>query len=283
MNDRGQAVGVGWLAPDAQGFHPFLWEKGRVTDLGVLERGEREYGRATDINEHGLVVGFGVVDQDPEQSGMHAFRWQDGVLTDLGVPGEDSLARAVNNRGQAVGTRYPAGTGAHAVVWHDATATDLGPGQAFDINDRGQIIGWTPERGATMWYRGRAHDLGAPPGLDDWTPVAINERGWIVGTARVGLFERSYLRRISSFVDLGTLGGSSTSVVGLDDLGDVFGTSETAGPVTGPHPFRWRHGRMTDLSTRGVSAESPVMGVGPRGEILGAVGPPDNVHAGLYR
>jgi probable HAF family extracellular repeat protein len=48
-------------------------------------------------------------------------------------------------------------------------------------------------------------------------------------------------------VVLGTLGGSSSVPTGLNDRGEVVGWASTANGEV--HPFRWRHGRMTDLGT----------------------------------
>ncbi|GAA3351553.1 hypothetical protein GCM10020358_81650 [Amorphoplanes nipponensis] len=265
------------MGAGATGTHGFLWSAGRVTDLGVLEHGEREYGRATDVNDRSQVVGFSVFRAGPEQSYAHAFLWQHGVLTDIDPASLDSMATAVNDRGQVVGTRYTA-EGAHAFLWQDGTMTDLGTGYAGDVNDRGQIIGRNAMggTGATMWFRGRVYDLGAPPGLDDWRPIAINERGWIAGNGG-SITERAYLWRAGAFRDLGTLGGPTASVVDINDRGQVLGLSETA--AGGLHPFLWQGGAMIDLTTRGIPEDVTVNALGNRGEILGTVGE----HAGYYR
>jgi probable HAF family extracellular repeat protein len=195
VNSHGQIVGEGWLSADAKGSHGFLWSRGKLTDLGVLEAGDGEYGRATDVNDRGEVVGFSVFRVDPEQSAQHAFLWRNGVLTDIDQVSLDSMAAAINNRGQVVGTRYTA-DGAYAFLWQAGVMTNLGTGYAWDINDRGQVVGQNNlgATGATMWYRGRAYDLGAPAGLDDWRPTAINERGWIAGNGGV-MAGRAYLWR----------------------------------------------------------------------------------------
>ncbi|MEV4708847.1 hypothetical protein [Actinoplanes sp. NPDC049316] len=279
VNSRGDVVGEGWLSSADQGSHGFLWSRGRVTDLGVLERGEWEYGRATGVNDRGQVVGFSVYRGDPEQSAAHAFLWQRGVLTDIDAASLDSMATAVNNRGQVVGTRYLA-DGAHAFVWQAGTMKNLAAGFGTDINDRGQVVGRDRVTGATMWQRGRAYDLGAPAGQDDWAPVAINERGWIAGNAGVTT-GRAYLWRAGSFLDLGTLGGPTAFAVDLNDRGQVLGLSETASGDL--HPFLWQGGRMIDLTTRGIPADVTVNALGERGQILGTVNTGSGQHAGFYR
>lgn len=281
VNSHGQVVGEGELSSDAQGAHGFLWSDGKVTDLGVLERGEWEYGRATDVNDRSQVVGFSVFRGDPEQSAAHAFLWQHGVLTDIDPTSLDSMANAINNRGQVAGTRYTA-DGAHAFLWQAGIMTNLGTGYAWDINDRGQVIGENRMggAGATMWYHGREYDLGAPPGFDDWRPIAINERGWIAGNAGL-MTGRAYLWRSGTFLDLGTLGGPSAFVVDLNDRGQVLGLSETASG--GMHSFLWQAGKMTDLTTLGIPDHVTVNALGDHGQILGTVGDPFDQRAGYYR
>jgi len=203
------------------------------------------------------------------------------VLTDLDPAGDDSIANAINNHGQVVGTRYSA-AGPHAVTWQNGTMTDLGPGFATDLNDKGQIIGSATGTGATLWYRGRAYDLGAPAGLADWSPVAINADGWIVGNARVGLSVRAYLWRAGSIVDLGTLGGPGAEALDIDNSGRILGLSESSGTGAALHAFLWRKGTMTDLYRRGVPEYPTLDALGDRGQLVGSVGDPAD-HAGGYR
>lgn len=278
INQHGQVVGEGSVSPGGGGTHGFLWSGGKVTDLGVLESGPWEYGRATDVNDRSQVVGFSVFRGDPEQSYAHAFLWQHGVLTDIDPASLDSIANAVNNRGQVVGTRYTS-DGAQAFLWRAGTMTTLGAGNAWDINDGGKVIGRSPVGGATMWFHGQAYDLGAPAGLDDWRPVAVNERGWIAGNGG-SIVERAYLWRSGGFLDLGTLGGSSAYVVDINDRGEVLGFSETASG--GVHPFLWQGGKMIDLTTLGIPGHVVLNALGDHGQIVGTVGGQFDQNAGYY-
>ncbi len=49
-------------------------------------------------------------------------------------------------------------------------------------------------------------------------------------------------------VDLGTLGGNSSVALGMNDIGDVVGWSQTD---SGVHAFLWQDGQMADLGTLG--------------------------------
>src|SRR5215471_5333245 len=104
VNERGQVAGFSYTdstPTDTTGIptvHPFLWENGRMLDLGSFGG---TYGAVNDLNNHGDVVGIMTLPGDEFQ---HPFLWSRGTLTDLGTfGGSNGDANSVNNSGVAVG------------------------------------------------------------------------------------------------------------------------------------------------------------------------------------
>jgi probable HAF family extracellular repeat protein len=110
INNKGQVVGRARTTDLPNSHHPFLWEKGQITDLGVAAPCTR--GTALSINDHGQVVGgFGGCSDDPEQIAFfRALYWQKGSpivdLNELITPASNIVvdeATAINDRGEIVG------------------------------------------------------------------------------------------------------------------------------------------------------------------------------------
>jgi probable HAF family extracellular repeat protein len=169
---------------------PFLWDRGRMTDLGTLGG---SFGFANALNNRGQVVGFS--DLAGDLAG-HAFSWEGGVLTDIGTfGGNNSTANWINGAGQVVGTGDLADGTHHAFVCSKGRITDLGTvgsdpcSLGFHINSRGQVIGMSTDchtfLHAFLWENGSMIDLSAQvlPGsaFAFIEPVVINDVGEILG------------------------------------------------------------------------------------------------------
>jgi probable HAF family extracellular repeat protein len=222
--------------------HSFRWQNGTLTDLGSLATGWSS--AATWINDSGQIVGLsenGMIDPLFNFPEFRAVLWKNGVIKDLGTleGGYESVANAINNRGQVVGF---------------ATNT---------IPDPFSFFGVTQAR-AFLWQKGAMQDLGTLGGPDA-IAIAINNRGQIAGNSYTNSTPNSVLDACGNNVptedpfiwkngkmtDLGTLGGTCGLVTGQNDHGQVIGQSDLAGDLTF-HPFVWAEGRgMQDLGTLG--------------------------------
>src|SRR6516162_1289597 len=177
------------------------------------------------------------------------------TITDLGGLAQAfpmNFGYAVNNHSQVAGrSNFPGGSSA-AAMWDNGAITQLTPrgGTAYGINDQTQVVGDFPVSGtshAFLWQAGVLTDLGTPPGNGSSQGVRINNVGQIAVSANSG--NHAYLWQGGIWTNLGTLGGGSSNPGGINDQGQVVGTSVTASGAY--HAFLWQGGVMSDLGTLG--------------------------------
>jgi probable HAF family extracellular repeat protein len=198
MNERGQVAGESYTDStpnDTTGIptlHPFLWEDGRMLDLGSLGG---TFCEVAALNNRGDVVGNMNL---PGDEFSHPFLWRQGTLLDLGtLGGNNGAARWVNDVGDVVGTADLADGSRNAFLWKNGVMTDLGnlgkTSSAHSVNSMGQVVGAsrvsfvTGEIRAFLWEKG-----GPMVDLNSLVPAdsplhlvyanSINERGEIAGT-----------------------------------------------------------------------------------------------------
>jgi len=198
LNSRGQISGTSFTgsAPnETTGIptvDPFIWEDGRMRDLGTLG-GTISF--VSGMNDAGQVAGFSTFGGD--ESG-DAVLWDGKRMRDLGTLGGDfSFANAVNGAGHVTGiASLPDGT-THAFLWADGKMRDLPPvegapcSSGFAINDDDDVVGVADdcegnELAAVLWHKGVPYDLSALIGPTDLTLGEfeyINDDGAIVGRA----------------------------------------------------------------------------------------------------
>ncbi len=148
-----------------------------------------------DININGMMAGY--VNPDA------AIAWfdEDGQLQVqiLGALGPNDIAHAVavNDFGMVTGNSRDAGGFWEAFVWTPETGMvglgklGLPDSRATDINNQGQVVGWTDSEGrfgqvGFLWHHGQMFDLNSisvGAGGKNWIQIAsgINDAGHIVG------------------------------------------------------------------------------------------------------
>ena len=248
---------------------PFLWENGKMIDLGTLGG---TCGRATALNNRGQVVGFSDLAGD---SGAHAFLWDHtGGMQDLGTLGGDTGgAAAINDAGDIVGGDTPIGAPGGAFLWSHGVMTNLGTAGtapfsgAFGINSRRQIVGDLfgnigNEIGGFLWEDGGPMaDLSAliPPNPDLQLDHAfqINDRGEITARGTFSNGDTHSLVLIPCDENHPGVEGCDYSMVDAETL-QQSATPSTQHPATGtPHGrmpagmlnrFRSRLGQRTPAS-----------------------------------
>jgi len=207
----------------------FLWQDGRMKDLGALRHGHNSAGGW--ISDLGVVVGASetsttnnpIVGFPP----VHATAWVLGVPVDLGTLGGPlSIANSINDFGQITGLSQ----------FNNA----LNPNTDF------------PSFHGFIFDRGHMTDLAASGGLGgtESEGISINNLAQITGDANLpgDQFSHAFIWQKGKMTDLGTLSGDPASFGGgINDIGHVVGWSGD-----GEENFRaalWANGTITDLNT----------------------------------
>lgn len=183
VNDHGQAVG--WSSSLTNTAHAY---SGGV--LSQLPPTTASYSFAWDINSNGVAVG----EVGTSASSSRPVRWVNGVVSELSTPEgtQTGSAFAVNDAGVAVGYTAPglnattratvfANSGFETIPRLPGAPGD-GSSMAFDINTRGDILGWNS--GQSYVYAGGAFSVLA--GRDGYDPnvSSIADDGTVVGSLR---------------------------------------------------------------------------------------------------
>jgi probable HAF family extracellular repeat protein len=236
--------------------HAFLWEKGRMRDLGTL--GGRE-SAATAINGKGLVVGWA----ETKEKVRHGFLWRNGILRDLRLrlARDASTAVAINDHGQVAAYSYEGPpeddpqpdtlTYSTAFLWHAGHATRLGVANSFPaaITERGEVIGEVYPTG--RWAEG----------YGDCGSCMAQAFSWQKGNQRI-------LQRWQ-VSPAGTLG--SSWALSLNDQGQVAGNGEKVDPDLVARACVWQaDGRLVALpalrriqatTARAINDQAQIAGV----------------------
>ena len=244
VNENGVVCGNLITSPD----YGFIWDQAggaQYFNYGGPAGGE---WHAEDINDQGEVTGF--------YGGPYAWRghiWTNGSYTDLGqVPGYiETVPVAINNHGTVVGqtwigayTMGPpcAGSAPAGMRVLDGQFPDNSP--ATDINDAGQVVGYTGTGGSRSAWLYEAGTIQTLPHLSGGNSAAhgINQAGKVVGVSA----SRPVLWEGGPPHDLGLLGGASGEARAINDHGVIVGSAKDASGAD--RAFIWEAGQMHDLN-----------------------------------
>jgi probable HAF family extracellular repeat protein len=199
INERGQIAGsstTNTIINPLTGtptIDPFLWERGKMIDLGGLGGTTSDVAEGPFENSQGQVVGQSDIAGDVH---AHPFLWtKPGPMQDLGtLGGDDGQALWINDVGEVVG--WATNTGNQAMLaffWKNGKMSSLGTVDgdpcsiAWGLNGKHQAVGvsWDCDNylHAFLWEEGSMVDLNTlvPAGSGVQLTVAghINERGEI--------------------------------------------------------------------------------------------------------
>jgi probable HAF family extracellular repeat protein len=248
-------------------FRAVLWNGDHsITNLGtfggtgsaaysVNSRGEVVGVAANTIEENPDFASFITIDF-PSATQARAFRWQNGAMQDLGtLGGNDASATTVNERGQIVGVSYtnttPNNTTGvptmHPFLWENGVMRDLG------------------SLGGTLAMPGSFTFLGG-------TRV-LNDIGEMAGTSMLPGDEvlHAFFWSNGSITDLGTLGGSTSEALAINNRSQVVGRARLSDTPVIRHPFVWENGHMTDLGMVAPCMNGTAFGINNQERIVGVL------------
>lgn len=287
--------------PDPLIVHSFQWKNGRMTDLGALPGANSSC--VSHISGDGLIAGQsenGAIDPITGWPEAQAVLWKHGQVINLGtLGGNESFSIAVNNRGQVVGQAandtpdlfpFPGfGQQARAFLWENGVMHDLGTlggpdAFAIDINDRGQVLGFSfvnsipnsttgfPTGDAFLWEKGKMTDIPDPLGGTIVSPFYLSNKGQVVGSADlpgdITEQEDPFLWEKGVFTDLGTFGGTRGHAEKINDAGQIVGDANFAGDAI-YHAIIWQGGFKFDLGTVGDDPCSAGLDINSQGQAVG--------------
>lgn len=158
INNRGQGVGRLTIGAHFGNFHPYLYQNGKMTDLGTLFPGDpHARGSAFAINDCGMIVGWsakggGTPGHPPVD--WRAFVYSDGKMVDLNsLLSKDVrskwtvvVAKSINSKKQIIAAAYYGGY--PNGVEHAVLLSPQGSGPTRITRTIAPRAGWTKAPGS---------------------------------------------------------------------------------------------------------------------------------------
>ena len=263
INDLGQISGhvrVGFRT-HAQRLEP----DGTFTPLEELNL---NLSTASGMNEHGDVIGTNLDDD-----GLHMVVWlNDGGTRELAMPPGARVINLedINNLGEVVGFYFPETFLRKAAFWdtegkfHDLPQSEMGAtanaindssqivGTSFDSLDRGYPVMWQPlNETSPKTLSNNEFDIVNFLGQTLGSATDINNKIQVTGWANTITGTHAFLWEDEVITDLGTLGGSVSFGLAINEEGVVVGSSslnfidfEDSGFLASPPDYK-----MEDINT----------------------------------
>ncbi|WP_010248859.1 HAF repeat-containing protein [Acetivibrio cellulolyticus] len=302
--------------PPAQSFRiKFLGEPNLKPPVPFLDLGTLGgNSEARSINCKGQVVGMSKVgDQE------FPVLWEDGDICKLND--DTSWAQVINDQSEIFMSYegfvdwdadyfdYYSKMYTRGYIWNKGEVSYYSDHRYIDINDKGQKIGYYTDP-FTYQITGFLIDNGTYKDLGNFIPTDINNKGQIVGIARIAGYEgvseqyRSFLYENGVFTDLGSLNSKvkkvsfpddsiesqfnyiyfspyvsypdtygDTCAEAINEKGQIVGASYIGDDSMTQHAFLWENGVMKDLSTLGGENNwSQAYDINNEGVIVGGAG-----------
>ena len=218
-----------------------------------------------------------------------AYLWTPGAgLTDIGsLGGPSTIASALNNNGQVIGVSLTASGDSHAFVWSsntgmiDVTGVLGSDALPFGINSLGHVTGSLNSAGGSAQAQ---PFLWTPPvvqAIDQFSGhvtdgFGINDADQITADSFYSANGASVSRGLIwsssiGYIDLGTLGGSSSIAYAINNSGQVVGWSRTATGRQDAYIWDPVNG-MQDLGILPGTTRSIAESLNGLGEVVGTAG-----------
>jgi probable HAF family extracellular repeat protein len=239
------------LGQDCFVAHAAEWHNGTLTDLGALPGANTSFPFG--INDLGGIVGIsdnGLIDSLTGSPEIAAVYWEHGEIIDLGTfGGNASYAYAINNYGQIIGEALN--------TIPDSYSSGIGGSIGGPLFNPAFPV--ATQFRAFLWQHGVMHDLGTLGG-NDAVACFVNDRGQVAGVSYTNTVanpstglptEDPFFWEDGKMVDIGSLGGTQGLALGLNNRGQVVGSSNLPGDK-GLHPFLWdKKEGLRDLGSLG--------------------------------
>ena len=233
-----------------------------VQELGLVSLGG-DFSAASDINDSGQIAGYSSYYVPGGRGADRPVVWEkNGTIRDL-LPAGFTMGRAVsiNENGQVAGWLAGGSSGGFTLfVWSALTGMRFLPtlpgedqNGVYAINDAGMVAGWSG-RSAVIWENGILRVVHHDPA--QWSAATdINNLGEVVGYYEPVLNGTPHTAwrwsAASGFQLLPTLQGNTGTPIGINDRGQIVGTSPSA---SGGGAFIHENGATRQLPAGSVGA-----------------------------